>query len=128
VIVDASVLVGILLRQDGYRDPWERLVDVGVAYAGAPTLLEAAIVLRARLGEMARPLLETLLHDLEIQTVPFDERHWRVGLDAFTRFGKGRHPAALNFGDCLTYATAVVERRPLLCLGDDFALTDVELA
>lgn len=128
MIVDSSVLVAIVLRQEGYRAPWERLVDAGVAYAGAPTLLETGIVLRARLGASSRPLLETLLHDLEIQTLPFDERHWRVGLDAFARFGKGNHPAALNLGDCLTYAVARLERQPLLCLGTDFGQTDLELA
>jgi ribonuclease VapC len=51
-----------------------------------------------------------------------------VALDAFSRFGKGRHPAALNFGDCMTYAIAEVARRPLLCVGEDFAQTDLELA
>jgi ribonuclease VapC len=128
MIVDSSVLVAIVCREVGHRPAWERLVEEGVAYIGAPTLLETAMVVRARVGVSARSLLETFLHDLEIQTLPFDERHWRVALDAFVRYGKGNHPAALNLGDCLTYAVAKVARQPLLCLGNDFALTDLELA
>lgn len=128
MIVDSSVLVAIALAQDGYREPWERLVDAGTGSVGAPTLLETGIVLRARLGAGGGPLLETLLNDLELATLPFDDVHWRVGVDAFARYGKGRHEAALNLGDCLTYAVAKVAGEPLLCLGDDFALTDLELA
>jgi len=128
VIVDSSVLVAAVLREHGYREPWTRLADEGGSYAGAPTLLEAGMVLRARLGASGRTLLESLLSDLDIEPLPFDERHWRVALDAFTQFGKGRHPAGLNLGDCLTYAVAKVAREPLLCLGDDFVLTDLVLA
>jgi ribonuclease VapC len=128
VIVDSSVLVAIALAQPGYREPWERLVDEGTGSVGAPTLLETGIVLRARLGAGAGSLLETLLNDLELVTLPFEDAHWRVGVDAFARYGKGRHEAALNFGDCLTYAVAKVAGEPLLCLCDDFALTDLELA
>ncbi len=128
MIVDSSVLVAIVLRQPEYREPRERLVDEGVAYAGAPTLVETAIVLRSRIGPGARSMLEMFLNDLEVQTLPFGDRHWRVALEAFGRFGRGNHPAALDFGDCLTYATARVARQPLLCLGDDFRRTDIELA
>jgi len=60
--------------------------------------------------------------------IEFGEHHWSVALDAFSRFGKSRHPAALNFGACMTYAIAEVARRPLLCVGEDFAQTDLELA
>jgi ribonuclease VapC len=59
--------------------------------------------------------------------VAFDEVHASAALNAYSRFGKGRHPAALNFGDCCTYATASVAGRPLLCVGDDFARTDLLL-
>lgn len=128
MILDSSVLVAIVLREKGYRPRWTRIVDEGGAGIGAPTLLEAGIVLRSRLGASGRTLLEALLDDLEISILSFDERHWPVALDAFTRFGKGRHRAALNFGDCLVYAVAKVANEPLLCLGDDFAHTDLELA
>ena len=62
-----------------------------------------------------------------IQTVAFDDEHAAVALDAYSRFGKGRHPAALNFGDCCTYATASIAGEQLLCVGDDFGQTDLPL-
>jgi ribonuclease VapC len=65
---------------------------------------------------------------LNIEIVPFTDDHYGVAVDAWLRFGKGRHPAALKFGDCLTYAIAKVAMRPLLCTGDDFARTDLRLA
>jgi ribonuclease VapC len=58
---------------------------------------------------------------------PFGEGHWRLASQAFARYGNGRHPAGLSFGDCLTYATAKLAARPLLCVGDDFTRTDLEL-
>ena len=96
MIVDSSVLVAVALQQDGYREPWERLVDEGVGYVGAPTLLETGIVLRSRIGVGARGMLEVLLHDLEIQTLPFDDRHWRVALEAF---GQGFHQGGFSDAD-----------------------------
>ena len=67
-----------------------------------------------------------MLDELGIQEVPFGEIHWREAMDAYRRFGKGRHPAALNFGDCMTYAVAKLAGEPLLFTGNDFELTDLE--
>lgn len=66
-------------------------------------------------------------NEAEVEVLPFETEHWGAALEAFERFGKGRHPAALNFGDCLAYATARVRRQPLLCDGDDFSRTDLEI-
>jgi ribonuclease VapC len=63
-----------------------------------------------------------------VVVIPFGEGHWEAATQAFMRFGKGRHPAALNLGDCMTYATATIAQQPLLCIGNDFARTDVERA
>jgi ribonuclease VapC len=79
-------------------------------------------------GPSAPGVLEGFLQRIGVEVVPFTDTHWRVALDAARRFGKGRHPAALNFGDCLSYATARVAERPLLCTGQDFAHTDIALA
>ena len=84
-------------------------------------------MLESRLGPAGRSLLARLLTDTGLATVPFDEEHARVAIDAFLRYGRGRHAAGLNYGDCLTYATAKVAGEPLLALGGDFAATDVEL-
>lgn len=69
-----------------------------------------------------------MMQELSIDVLPFGEAHWAVALDAWLRFGKGRHRAALSLGDCLAFATARVAGRPLLCTGRDFAKTDLELA
>jgi ribonuclease VapC len=124
VIVDSSALVAIVLREPG----WEGLVDrlgTGPAGAGAPTLAEAGVVLAAKLGARGRSLLARLLQEAEIAVVPFTDEHWPIAIDAYARFGKGRHAASLNFGDCLTYAVASLAGQPLLYVGDDFARTDL---
>ena len=108
------------------KPPWWNSYAVAEAPAagvGAPTLVEAGIVLSVRLRLDARPLLARFLHDFGIIVVPFGEDHWREALDAFNRFGEGRHPAGLNLGDCFSYAVASLAEQPLLCIGDDFRKT-----
>jgi len=95
---------------------------------GTPTLFETEIVLIARQGEEGRIRLLLFLVEYRIALIPFDAHHSTLAADAFARFGKGRHPARLNYGDCMTYATARLSDRPLLCVGDDFARTDLRLA
>jgi ribonuclease VapC len=69
-----------------------------------------------------------LVRDLGIVVISFEEERARVAAEAFVRFGKGRHRAALNFGDCMSYAVAKLARQPLLCTGEDFVKTDIKLA
>jgi ribonuclease VapC len=88
-------------------------------------LLETVMVLTARLGRDARPMLSAFLRRLEAEVVPFSEEHLDAAAAAFLRFGRGRHPAALNFGDCMSYAVASVARMPLLFTGEDFGRTDI---
>jgi len=128
MIVDSSAIVAIVFREPGFEAVVERLASAESAAAGAPTLAETGIVLSARLKRDARGLLERLLQEFRIQSVPFSEEHWRAAHDAFLRFGKGRHPARLNFGDCLSYATAKLADQPLLFVGGDFAKTDIAVA
>jgi len=125
MIVDSSALLAIVFREPGWEQLVERLQSAGAVAAGAPTLAETGIVLTARLGPAADGLLERLLDELEIQEIPFGEIHWREAVDAFRRYGRGRHPASLNFGDCLTYAAASLSGEPLLYVGEDFARTDL---
>ena len=128
MIADSSALVAVVIEEPEFEAVWDRLGAAENVGVWAPTLFEAAMVLRARLGPSARTLLGAVSEQIAIEVLAFDDRHWPVALDAFTRFGKGRHPAGLNFGDCLAYATASVAGEPLLCLGDGFAQTDLELA
>ncbi|NJD10530.1 MAG: type II toxin-antitoxin system VapC family toxin [Gemmatimonadetes bacterium] len=125
MIVDSSALLAIVFREPGYERLIESLQSAAAAVAGAPTLAETGIVLTARLGAAADGLLERLLDEFEIQEMPFGEVHWREAVDAFRRYGRGRHPASLNFGDCLTYAAASLSGEALLYVGEDFSRTDL---
>ncbi len=127
MIVDSSAVIAVLLREPGYERLEQQLASAGRAGIGTPTLAETGIVLSARLGIGGRTLLSRFIEESELVAVPFGEPHWSVAIEAFTRFGKGRHAAALNFGDCMTYATASLADEPLLCTGDDFAKTDLAL-
>lgn len=83
------------------------------------------MVLSRRLAGDPLPLLTELLEELEVEVIPFTAEHSRAAVRAFLNFGKGRHPAALNFGDCLTYSVASVANQPLLYVGNDYARTDL---
>jgi ribonuclease VapC len=132
VVLDSSAIVAIHLKEPGC----ERLLDVidtavGKSEAlviGVPTLLETAMVLAARLGQDARPLLSVFLRGIDAEVVPFQQEHLDAAMMAFLRFGRGRHPAALNFGDCMAYAVASVAGMPLLFTGGDFSRTDIDRA
>ncbi len=128
MILDSSAVVAVVMQEPGYQTVLERLTAGARLAIGTPTLTESAIVLSARLGADARGLLARLLTEGSIVTIPFTDAHFGVALDAWWRFGKGRHAAALNFGDCMAYAVARVADEPLLCTGDDFPRTDLELA
>ena len=127
MILDTSAIVAIFVKEPGFETLVQRLAG-GPAGIGTPTLAETGVVLAARLATDPRPLLLRFVQEFSIALVPFGDLHWREAIDAYRRFGKGRHPASLNFGDCLSYATAVLARRPLLCVGDDFARTGLPLA
>ena len=128
MVLDSSAIVAIHLKEPGH----DRLIDAidraEVVVIGAPTLLETAMVLTTRLGQDARPLLSAFLRRLEAEVIAFNEEHLDAATTAFLRFGRGRHPAALNFGDCMSYAVASVAGLPLLFTGGDFAQTDIARA
>ena len=128
MILDSSAIVAIVMQEPGYEELLKKLADAPAVGVGGPTLVETGIVLSARLGADARGLLSRLVIEGSILTVPFGDQHFGTALEAWLRYGKGRHPARLNFGDCLAYATAKVAGQPLLCTGKEFALTDLDLA
>lgn len=123
--LDSSALVAILLSEHGHLDLVDRILEADEVRIGAPTLVETTLVLSRRRGAPARGEVEGLIQELGVTVVPFGEAEWRLAVDAFTKFGRGRHRAALNFGDCLTYATAKSLGDSLLFVGDDFAHTDI---
>jgi ribonuclease VapC len=127
VIVDSSALVAIVLREPGWEALAEKL-STSPAGTGAPTLVEAGIVLTAKLGPRGRSLLARVVQEARVAVIPFTDEHWPIAIDAYARFGKGRHAAGLNFGDCLTYAAARLANQPLIYVGEDFAKTDLPRA
>ncbi len=128
MILDSSAVVAILLKEPNSDKLVDKLLRESVVGIGSPTLSESAIVLSARLRSDARGKLARFVSEASVAVVPFSDAHYSTAVDAWLRFGKGRHPASLNFGDCLSYATAKVSGRALLCTGGDFARTDLELA
>lgn len=128
MILDTSVVVGILLREAGHEILQAKVTSSSTVGIGAPTLTEAGIVLNARDVPRPRSTLLGFLLESQAVVVPFGRAHWTVALDAYERYGGGRHPARLNLGDCFSYATAKVARRPLLFVGDGFSQTDIEPA
>lgn len=128
MILDTSAILAVLFKEPDHQGVIEKLLAPGRRGVGTPTLAEAGLVLTGRLDDAAEGLLAGFLQQFEVVPVPFGDRHWRLAVEAFHRFGKGRHPAALNFGDCLSYATAKLADRPLLFVGDDFSRTDVRAA
>jgi ribonuclease VapC len=127
MVIDTSAIVAVLLGQAQAAALHHVLVSDSSSLAGAPTLAEAGIVLQARLGPTGLAALRSFLVEYDVHALPFGDEHWRVAAQAFGRYGKGRHPAGLNYGDCLTYAAAKLAGEPLLCLGEDFPQTDLEL-
>jgi ribonuclease VapC len=128
VILDSSAVIAILLREPGHdrlRDHLAASEQVGI---GAPTAVESSLVLCSRVGRAGKTLLARFLQEAEVEVVEFTADHWTVAADAFIAYGRGRHRAGLNFGDCMTYAVAKLAGEPLLCLGDDFPATDLQLA
>lgn len=128
MIVDSSALVSILLEEAGYEILLEKLNLADPIFVSAPIAFETAIVLSKRLGRDARPILAGLLSRMRAEIVDFTQQHYEAAVAAYLRFGKGRHPAALNFGDCMSYALASESGLPLLYTGDDFSHTDIQSA
>lgn len=128
MILDSSALVAIALDEPERPALVDKINAADSVGVGAPALVEAGIVLSSRLGQDATELLAALLETADALVIPFGTHHWQTAVEAWWRFGKGRHAADLNFGDCLAYATASVAGEPLLAKGDDFPKTDLRLA
>jgi ribonuclease VapC len=113
------------LEEHGHGGILDRISSAQSVGVGAPTFVETAIVLSSKLRRDARPQLNEFLRTAEAELIPMGPEHVDVAVDAFLRYGKGRHAAALNFGDCLAYAVAAVAGAPLLFTGNDFMKTDI---
>jgi len=123
--LDSSALLAILFSESGSLDLVDRILEAPSVRVGAPTLVETSMVYLARTRASSGRQVEDLVRELGVSVVPFGEPEWQAAVAAFQRFGRGRHAAALNFGDCLAYAAAVVPQDTLLFVGDDFSRTDI---
>jgi ribonuclease VapC len=128
MVIDSSALIAIL-RKEPEREAFKRAIyDASVRLLSAVTKLEASMVATGTRGRPGLSDLDNLLADLRVEVVSFDDHQATIAREAFVRYGKGRHRAGLNFGDCAAYALAIAEAEPLLFKGTDFAATDVEVA
>ena len=125
MIVDTSAVVSIAMDEPHARDLLRQLHQAPARFMSVASAVEACLVLVGRLGEGGRSDLDALLRHLKIELVPVDAEQCAVAQEAGVRFGKGRHGAGLNFGDCFSYALAAVRNDELLCTGNDFAQTDI---
>lgn len=123
--IDSSAIVAILFAEPGYLDLVDRILAADRPRVSAPTVVEASLVLAGRRRAPVAGQVDALLKELGVTVVPFGEREAEAAVAAFLRYGRGRHRAALNFGDCLSYATATVAGDDLLFVGDDFRKTDI---
>ena len=125
MVVDTSALLAILQDEPERRRFNEALESADSRLMSVATLVETSIIIESRYGAEGLRDLDHLLERAGLEFVPVDVEQARVARAAYSRFGKGRHPAALNFGDCFSYALAQVLGEPLLFKGEDFSRTDI---
>jgi ribonuclease VapC len=125
MVVDSSALIAILREEADCATLTAKIAQAERCLISAVTLLETSIVAASRRGLVSWARLDALMKESGIEVIPLDEAQQGVARDAFLRFGRGRHPAALNICDCAAYALAKQRGLPLLFKGNDFAKTDV---
>ena len=125
MVIDTSALLAIL-QDEPERRAFNEAIEAAASRAmSVATFVEVSIVIEARRGAAGLRELDRFIDRAGIELVSVDREQGQVARDAFTRFGKGRHPAGLNFGDCFAYALARVLGEPLLYKGDDFPHTNI---
>lgn len=127
MVIDTSAIAAILFDEPDAAALEGKIADDPVRLMSAATFLEATIVIEARLGDPGGRELDLWLHRAEVEIVSVDAEQTDMARRAWRRFGRGRHPAGLNYGDCFSYALAATHDEPLLFKGDDFTKTDVKV-
>ncbi len=128
MVIDTSAIVAILLREPEADRLVAAIDKADTRHISAATVVETSLVMMGRLGEPAEAYLGQFLRAIAALVVPVDEEQVALARDGGSRFGRGRHPAGLNYGDCFSYALAIARREPLLFVGSDFSQTDVDRA
>jgi ribonuclease VapC len=125
MVIDTSALLAILLDEPERRRFNEAIEAAATRAVSAATFVEVSIVIEARFGADGLRDLDMFLNRAGIEIVAFDLDQANIARRAFSRFGKRRHPAGLNYGDCFAYALAIARSEPLLFKGEDFTHTDI---
>ena len=127
MVIDTSAIAAILFDEPERADFIRKIAAANVRLISAATLLECQIVVMVRKGELGRAELQLFVYEAELEVVAFDQNQVDFAALAWRRYGKGRHPAALNYGDCFAYALAKATGEPLLFKGADFSQTDIAI-
>ena len=125
MVIDTSALIAILCKEPERDRLASAIAADPVRLVSSAIFLESAIVIESRYGASGAMDLDLLLHTMKAQIEAVTEDQTRIGRLAYRQYGKGHHAAALNFGDCFSYALAKVSVQPLLCKGNDFSQTDL---
>ncbi len=128
MVVDTSAVVAILNGEPVSEKLAQALDQATAIQISAASVLELALVLESRFGEIARKRIDRWLQTSRVEVIAVTRDQVEIAREGFRKFGKGRHPAALNFGDCFPYALARRLNETLLFVGNDFALTDLRSA
>jgi ribonuclease VapC len=126
MVLDTSAIIAILFDEPDAEGLETRIVGDPVRLISAASVIEATIVIETRLGDAGGREFDLWLQRASIEVVPVDVEQTEMARRCWRRFGKGRHPASLNYGDCFSYSLAVTRDEPLLFKGNDFARTDVK--
>lgn len=125
IVVDTSAIVATLFAEPSAAEVERQLLERRCSMSAA-TRVELGIVIEAKTGPAGTQLLDELVERVGLEIIPVDREQAELALVCWRRFGKGRHPAGLNYGDTFSYALARQMGQPLLYVGDDFARTDIE--
>jgi ribonuclease VapC len=128
MVIDTSAIVAIFFNEPDAQHYRERIAEDPLRLISAATLVEAAMVIESRFGEAGGAELDLWLHKAKVEVVAVSSEHADQARRAWRRYGKGRHSASLNYGDCFSYALAALSGEPLLFKGNDFKQTDIEAA
>lgn len=128
MVLDTSAILAVLQGEPGTPGLIAALEAAPLKRLSTASLVEAAIVMQARYGDHGEQEVDLFVQRLRVDVVPVSAEHADLARSAYRRFGRGRHPAGLNFGDCFSYALAMALGEPLLFVGDDFSRTDVAVA
>jgi len=127
MVIDSSVLIAILLQESEAAYYANLLANTETIYMSSVSIVESSIVIEYKKGELGAKEFDDLLNAINLTIIAFDEQQARLARTAWQKYGKGRHPAKLNFGDCCSYALAKYLNMPLLFKGDDFSKTEIQI-